>query len=157
GIGAASRGQLAQASGELLARFDHDDYRGIGVGASGTSEITGLVAIIQDQDATTPETVSLHVYGEQTGVPDFPNLPAASPRGTNPRASIPTFALFGPGPAGPAAVLLTLGFATPLALPSTDVFLGVEVQAASWPTDGISLQVAIGTPPGPAPVIHPSY
>jgi hypothetical protein len=160
---ATTRGQLGFAAGQMLGRIDADDCRGLGAGPTGATEFTGLRAVVQDQNPSTPGSISLYLYGEQPGRPDFPTQPAAAAPGTTALGGVTNIVVGGGMPPAPAAWIISVGFATPLSLPSgQDLFIGLEVgPAPTWPLDGESLQfhLAVGTAlaPGPGLIAQGSY
>jgi hypothetical protein len=157
GISATSRGALQQNAGQLLFRFDAEDYRSWGDANGTTNTVTGVQFILQDQYDSSVENYDIRIYGEDltTPNPNFPNFPATAPAGTNQLAHFGPFASPGGTANAPAAWFVTVTFATPLGLPDAqDVFLGVELQASAaanpattpafWPNDGISIQISLG-------------
>ena len=85
GIGATSRGALQQNAGQLLFRFDNEDYRGWGDSNATTNTVTGMQFILQDQFDSTVEQYDVRIYGEDltTPNPNFPNFAVNAPAGTN--------------------------------------------------------------------------
>jgi hypothetical protein len=147
-VGATSRGPALGDACELLARFGFDDYRAYGRPQAAGATITGFFAMVQDQDGSTQESFDVHVYAQDPANTAFPNFPAGSTPGTNALISVP---LSGPtSSSGAVASTYTVNFATPLVIPNHtgNVFLGVSVPAANWPSDGLSLQLNSGVPLG---------
>jgi hypothetical protein len=157
GISATSRGALQAAAGQLLFRFDAEDYRCWGDANGTTNTVTGMQFILQDQFDSSVEQYDIRIYGEDltTPNPNFPNFAPTAPVGTNQLAHFGPFSSPGGTLNAPAAWFVTVTFATPLALPDAqDIFLGVELQPSaaantaatppSWPNDGISVQIELG-------------
>jgi hypothetical protein len=151
-IGATSRGSLAGAPGQVLARIDASDYAGWARGAAfpGMRAIDGVDLVIQDQDAVlTFEVFDVWIYPEDPLALGFPLLGAG--------------VLAAVGVAGPpvpavgviSAAYTAVAFFPPVLMPvGLDVFIGFALPAnPAWPLDGLSVQIVLGYAPGPAFVV----
>jgi hypothetical protein len=157
GIGATSRGALQQNAGQLLFRFDSEDYRCWGDSNGTTNTVTGIQFNLQDQYDSSVETYTIRLYGEDltTPNPNFPNFSATSPPGTNQLVSFGPFSSPGGTANAPAAWQITVTFATPFGLPDgQDVFAAFDLGPSAaanpsttppyWPNDGISIHIELG-------------
>ena len=128
-------------AGQILCRYDRDDYRewGLNTAATPQTQIQGAVAFIQDQNDGTVEQFSLVGYGEDPARANFPLLtpPVFNLTGINMPPTV--------NPPGPRAYRLGVAFAAPFTFPTTaDIFLGVGVPAlisTTGPTDGLYVGV----------------
>ena len=133
-VGATSRGAIANRAGQLLFRFDSEDYRGFGDANFTSNRITGYQFVMQDQYAASQEQYDVRFYGEDLTTPNFnyPNFTVNSPAGTNELSHLGPFQSPVSTATGAGAWMITGTFATPLALPNNqDIFLAVELQASA--------------------------
>jgi hypothetical protein len=137
GISVTSRGTNVTAAKTLLQRLPMDQ-------ACGRATLFDLIATIQDQDASTPESFTIEV---RTNNPAVPGTPDMSPAGL--LGAVGPIPIQFPG-AGPSAVLMTvpLNLVTPPfagGVPAGDLYVAIAFPPApTWPVDGISLQCEIG-------------
>jgi hypothetical protein len=138
----ASRGALQSARGELITRFDRDDYRGFcsDPAAPGMYSITGYAFTVTDSDGSTPETYTVKFYAESTTQPGFPDI-------ANALLALGPFTLPAT-PVGPATFNISSGFGPPLLVPASgDLFVGIQLLAAPlWPLDGLAVNAILGAP-----------
>src|SRR5262249_42383762 len=147
GVSATSRGALQALAGQVLFRFDAEDYRCWGDSNGTTNTVTGIQYNMQDQLDSTAEQYTVRLYGEDvtTLTPTSTNFAGTSPPGTNQLVSFGPFST----PVGPGIIQawqFTLTFTTPLALPDgQDVFMGFDLAAApAWTADGLSIWIEFG-------------
>lgn len=125
---------------EVLNRIDSDDHPFWGIDASGNHRSRGMVVVIQDSDASTPESFGLVVRGEDPARPNSPDLTA--PILTVGPLPLPA------GMAGAAATIFSVTFPQPVTAPAgVDLFFGVSLPASpNWPQDGLSTWVTTADP-----------
>lgn len=160
-VGATSRGSVGTAAGEVIGRFDADDYAGWANDPSNPQQrlISSISTTVQDQDAVaTPEVFDVKIYTEDPANANFPLISGGVTAVT--------------GVAGPpapssgtiAAAFRSLTFATPVPVPvGRDVFVGFAMPAAAWSTDGLSFHINLGYAPSasfltwdePGPAMQP--
>lgn len=158
----ASRGALLTAAGELITRFDRDDYRGFCTdpASPGMHSINGYSFGVTDADGSTPESYSVKFYGESTTQAGFPDV-------ANPLLVLGPFTLPA-APTGPAVFTVSSSVGAPLLVPvGADLFVGIAVNAApTWPLDGLGVHAVLGGPsarwatfdqPGASPIQHNGY
>ncbi len=147
-VSAVTRGALNAGAGEVIAVIKGEDYAGWGGTTPGVRTITSLFFILQDQNFTTAETLSIKLYPESATNAGFPDLAAGL-----------TFATGVTGPGAPASGVISSELkvvtpATPVNVPivgSGDVFVSFVLPAnAAWPADGLSLDVQFGYQPSAA-------
>jgi hypothetical protein len=138
---ATSRSGLAPATaGDVLLQYDRTNVLGTGQGITGlpSGRINGFRAVLQDQDAATPEQFSLVVVEDDPLNPGNPNPsatgellrtgPIPTPTGTGPTAFVFTFTLSTPADIAPA---------------TSTWYFGVGLPAnPTWPSDGLSGHIA---------------
>ena len=154
-----TRGGAGLGEGELIQRFDADDWRGFGVGPNyqGFQEVLGVRLAGRDFGSNTINgLVDVYVYGEDAANPNFPDLTAPLAQQAN--VALPS--LF-----GATAVL----FASPALLPTgQDLFVGVRVKPTSSNFGGARLAMLPGYAAGSnydlagagmptTPAVHNSY
>jgi hypothetical protein len=129
---------VGTSAGQLFQEVPKAMFRGVGDGGS-ACVATGFQMWTADENAATQETYSIVFRGPlSTGGPD---MSAAGLIG-----QIGPFLT--PLATGRAGWQITATFGTPLTLPCEDSFyLGIDVQAAPWSSDGQSLYVAYYYPP----------
>lgn len=120
----------------IFDRFDKETYAGFTTGAVPfTRQITGVNAVIQDQNLATQELFTLAVFQGDPQNPNFPDVQSVVVSGP--------FVL--PLATGNGAFDASANFATPITVPSTeDVYVGLQFMTA-WtlqggvPVDGLSV------------------
>ncbi|MCA8972714.1 MAG: hypothetical protein KDC95_23200 [Planctomycetes bacterium] len=133
-----SRGNIGTGTGEVLQGFHSDYWRACGQASTGD---TGLITALsgqafQDQDQTTAETYRWVIRSGTDA-----NGPTT---GTAGEIFVSGDQTLGPGTGtGAAAWNVTTTLTTPVAVPSSAFFaVGVQLTAASWTADGMSVWAA---------------
>lgn len=133
-------GLLPATSGDVLLQYERTNVLGTGQGITGLPDgrINGFRAVVQDQEALTPELLSFVVIADD---PSNPGNPSAAPSGELLRTGpVPT-----PTGTGVAAFVITMSLATPVDIaPATSTwYFGVGLPAnPTWPVDGLSAHMA---------------
>lgn len=130
-----TRGSAGLGAGELIQRFDADDWRGFGVDASfqGFQLVAGVLVAGRDFGSNTINgLVDVYLYAEDPTTPNFPDL--ATPLAHVDDVQLPP--LFGAA---------TVVFPQPGQLPvGSDVFVGVRVKPTTSSFGGARLAVVYG-------------
>lgn len=145
--GAASRGTLGNAAGEVITRIDGDECAGFGTGLAGHRTLRSIACIVQDANAATAETFDIVLYPEDPARAGFPDLSAGVP-----------FAVGVPGPSGQGGVaeVRLVTPTAPVAVPirgGGDLFVSFVLPTAA-PADGLQIQVVLGFQPSPAFAVY---